>query len=895
MCSTSRRLFHPTLLLALAAGALAAPAAAQERASDLPPGVQDLPIGFSPEELALVRMSGSLGLGRGGTAPPQGPVRAAAEWDESIGVFCLWPNAELFDELQQENDVYIITTNQSWWVSWLASNGIPSTNIHYLNAPTNTWWVRDYGPWFMWDGNGEFGLVDNVYNRPRPLDDVIPFEISQAYGVPYYGMDLVHTGGNYYADGYGSAWSSRLQYSENPGLSEGEVNQFMLDFLGIARYVARDLDYDIEHIDTFGKILAPDTILWGDFPENTTPWIYCEAALKHYRTLQSAYGWPYKIHRMPLWNQSSSWTAYINSLQTMKKIVVARHGNSHDAEARAIYEQAAPGYEVAQVASLGTNWGDSVHCRARNFMRGDALRIYPRPHWEAVDDAPGSYEVRAEVIPERSATLAGAPQILWSTTGGPPFTTELMTPGAGPDEYVGWIPAQPPGSTISYYLHAQDTAGRTKDSPLVAPDGTFTIRVADDRVAPELEHDALHALTPAAWPPTLTCTAIDDTGIPTVVLEYSLNGAPQPPLAMLKEEGTFVFSGTPAGSVQLGDLVAYRIVATDGATPANAASAPNVGWNTFTIENVQPVLVIELDESPDSGALLVDVCDDLGLSVESTDAWPTSLSGYGTVMVCLGMNPTNTALDSSQANALVSFLNAGGTAYVEGGNCWAQDSSSSIYRSWFGLASASSGSDLSANVIGVAGEFSEGMSFGYYGERKSSDHLTPAASARAVLTSSAQVKALTYSTGTYSTVAASFQVGDLVDGNPPSRAKHLVGRTLDHLGLEVSLIVHCDPHDPRVFTVELRDAPNAPYALLYALGPGYRPKGSAGVLRIDPDTARVFASGLLPGDGELSAQYSIALLPAMAGAEVYFQAIVQEGAPGRVHLSNRDRVTFELD
>lgn len=121
-----------SLALALAL-LLAVPAAAQHRGRPMPPGLQDLPIGFGPGERPVTG-----GAMRSVTAPPLAPVRAAAEWDESIGVFCLWDNASLMDELQRDGDVYVITQDQGWWRSRLSSHGIPTTNFHWLSAPTNT-------------------------------------------------------------------------------------------------------------------------------------------------------------------------------------------------------------------------------------------------------------------------------------------------------------------------------------------------------------------------------------------------------------------------------------------------------------------------------------------------------------------------------------------------------------------------------------------------------------------------------------------------------------------------------------------------------------------------------------------------------------------------------------
>lgn len=826
---------------------------------------------------------------------PAGPVRAAAEWDESQGVFCLWENPELMDELQKDGDVYIITENESWWLSWLASNSIPATNFKFLRAPTDSFWVRDYGPWFMWDGNGQFALADPYYYSVRPLDDAIPHKVSQVYGIPHHVIDLYHVGGNYYPDGYGAAWSSRMVYTGNTDKTPAQIDQIMHDFQGITRPVTPDLDYLGEHIDTYGKLLAPDTLIWGAFPENSSPWVFAEAAYKHFKTLQSPYGWPYKITRMPLWDVDGTWTAYINALQTNGKIIARRYDTPHDAEAKAIYEAAAPGYEVALVDAPGTYWGDAIHCRTRNFIKGDAIRIYPKPHWETADSETGPYEVLAEVIPHPGTSLSGNPVIRWTLTGGAPFNTVVMNATGNPDEFSGAIPLQPAGSVISYYLHAEDLPGRTRNYPLVAPAGMFTIKVEDDKTAPGIEHVALHGLTLADWPPTLKCTAIDNTGIPALLLEYEINGNPMADLPMVREEGTFVFSAAMTGTVALGDRISYRIKATDSAQPQNTARCPVLNWNHFTINPRNEVLVIELDALPDSGSVLHAVCDDLGLDAHFLSQWPASLDSFDAVMVCLGMSPKNVKLTTSQAHDLVSFLTSGGSAYMEGGNCWAQDTQKDVYLEYFGLAGATGGSQLTEKIDGVAGTMTEGMVFDYLGESNSSDHLTPVAAAETLLVSSGQTKAVAYSTGTYSTVAASFQIGSLTERDAPSHIKYLVARYLRHLGLDVDLVIHGKLDNTEKVALNLSGDPHAIFLLFFALGPGYHPYGNAGIVQLDPGTLGYLLSGIVPSDGEFVLNTNLPVHPSLQDVEVYFQGYAEDTGTGSFHLTNRDRLTFKME
>lgn len=864
-----------------------------EEGPGIPPDTDGLPIELTSKErefLALIGASSTI------TDPPLGPVRSCAEWDESIGVFTLWANAELIDELQEDNDVYILTEDETWWLNWLASNSIPTDNIHFLIAPTNSLYTRDYGPWFIWDANNDFGLVDNIYNRPRPDDDVIPEKIAQEYGVPYYGMDLVHTGGNYYTDGLGNALSTRLVYKENPGKTQAEVLQIMSDYLGISNYMTPEIDVSIEHIDTFGKILAPDRMIWGEFPEFSTPWFYCEAAYKTLKTLESPYGWPYKIERMPLWDYGGSWTAYINALQTNRKIITGKYYTGNDHTAKAIYETAAPGYEVVNVHAGGTTWGDSIHCRTRNFHKGDMIRVYPRPHWEATDDDSIGYEVTTEVITAPDTTLNENPVIKWTTTGGAPFSEAPMYPTVNPDEFRGMIPAQPHGTLVSYYIHARDMEGRTKDYPLVAPQGMFTIEVDDDVTPPELDHDTIHGLTLDDWPFMVEAAAMDNTGIPDLYIEFSIDGDPQPVIPMSRQPGRFVFKGRLDGDVSLGSHVDYRIVALDSASPSNMSTQPPVGWNRFFIEPQNNIVVIELDDSPVSGEVLVDICDDFGMNVHYTTSWPSDLSLYDRALICLGMWPMAKSISYGQANELVSFLSSGGSAYLEGGNAWAQDPQCDFYRAYFGIASASSGASIEAPILGMPASFCEGMQFGYLGENVSSDHLTAVSgSAQGLLECNEQVKAVAFDSGTYKTVAASFQIADLVEDTAPDHIKFLVAHYLRHMGLDIDLIVHSVVYGNRSLALDLFGEADSNYLLFYALGPGYHPLGDAGIVKLDPATLGFLFAGAIPANGQLHVDMILPNDPALSGVEIFLQSCLKESTSGQRYLTNRDRITLNTD
>src|SRR5690554_3453527 len=145
--------------------------------------------------------------------PPSGPVRAAAEWEEVEYLLVTWnpayPNIlrQIVQAGLQECKVMITTQNETSVSNYLTSNGVDITNVIFLNVPWNSIWIRDYaGNTIYSDDVGELALIDWIYNRPRPNDDVMPIAHAAQAGVTLFSTnsgtnDLVNTGGNYMSDG----------------------------------------------------------------------------------------------------------------------------------------------------------------------------------------------------------------------------------------------------------------------------------------------------------------------------------------------------------------------------------------------------------------------------------------------------------------------------------------------------------------------------------------------------------------------------------------------------------------------------------------------------------------------------------------------------------------------
>lgn len=422
-----------------------------------------------PRELAPFEKPVTINSLRSPSAAPVGPVISLGEWEEAESVMTLWTNPSWVRALTENGAVTLIADDQSAakeWTGWLSRNQISDKNVNFLLAPTDSIWIRDYGPWWILDGQNQFGIVDTKYNRPRPKDDQVPSYVAKAIHVPLFNPELIHTGGNYYSDGYGSAFSSTLVFKENRGLSMQEVLNRMLSFLGIQRYTTSSLGENatIEHMDTFGKLVSPDTWVFSQFDSSSAFKDDADRMVATLSKMKSAYGTPYKIFRMPMVRRSSygeDYRAYINSFVSNGVLYFPVYGNdANDKRAADIYQQALPGYKIVGVDNANTEWGDSVHCRSRNLLKRNTIFIFPKYETEN-----GQSSIVAKVVASPGAKLSEAPTVHLEING--QAQTMSMDNRSG-DIFVININVKS-GDLVKFYVTAQDTNGVTKISPMKAP------------------------------------------------------------------------------------------------------------------------------------------------------------------------------------------------------------------------------------------------------------------------------------------------------------------------------------------------------------------------------------------------------------------------------------------
>ncbi|MBR4911293.1 MAG: agmatine deiminase family protein [Bacteroidales bacterium] len=412
---------------------------------------------------------------------PAAPVTAVAEFQPMGGVMIAYPlgiPVELVRELSQITQVKVIvdTPSDSMQASnYFNNNQVNMANVSFWLIQHDSYWTRDYGPWFVVDGQDSVRVIDFVYNRPqRPNDDAALESVVDFMGVRRYEMPLVHTGGNYMVDGYGTAASTMLVLQENPAETESSILSMTQNYLGIDNYMILPdpLGEYIAHIDCWGKFLDVDKVLIGQVPTNDPRYSNYEEVAQTFADAVTPWGNHYQVFRVYANPNAHNATPYTNSLILNDHVFVPVTGNSHDNEAIAAYQQAMPGYTIVPIMQSDyTPWlsTDALHCRTHELADPGMLYLkhYPLLGEVSLND-PLNISVTVKAL-SGADLVADSLLVFFRINHGDWHWHTLQN--VSDDEYTFSFTAinylYQPGDTVEYYLYAKDESGRTEKHPYI--------------------------------------------------------------------------------------------------------------------------------------------------------------------------------------------------------------------------------------------------------------------------------------------------------------------------------------------------------------------------------------------------------------------------------------------
>jgi agmatine deiminase len=332
-------------------------------------------------------------------APETGLIESPPEYGPSRGVLFrystgAWPSVvracvkALTGDPAQDDIAYVVVASQSAANSAaaaFASDGADLSKVVFLIHPTNSIWLRDYGPHFVWQ-DSTLAIVDSHYYPNRGLDNFIPTLIGQdSFVMPTYDIPLYYSGGNFLVGPNRSGFKTALVNLDNPasqGFSPSMIQEFFGRFKGIETlHVLPQLPFSVDgtgHIDMWMYIIDEQNVVISQFlpGSNATAISVTNNAVPYMENLG------FTVHRPPAWNSGGTHFTYANAFRVNDRIFIPAYGNilvpggnsaynQRDLDALAIWQAAAgPDVEIIpiQCSSIITAAG-AIHCIVKQVPR----------------------------------------------------------------------------------------------------------------------------------------------------------------------------------------------------------------------------------------------------------------------------------------------------------------------------------------------------------------------------------------------------------------------------------------------------------------------------------------------------------------------------------------------
>jgi agmatine/peptidylarginine deiminase len=441
------------------------------------------------------------------TARAADDIRVAAEWEPVVGVLIGWPlqlPKALVIEMAKDVDLYVTVgdcVNEQCAARAFADWGIDQKRVHFIvtRQGSGYYLTRDWGPFAVFDGRGNFGLVDGQYldyplggirdRRPMWLtrlkrvdyrsDDGAPAAVAQALGQRRTELPLALTGGNVAFDGHGTGFASRIMLAENRahGISEAQFLGALKQEMGIDRFhfVPNFERLGIQHVDCLFKLLDEERILIKRAPPDHPAFGYIEESACYLSRLTNVYGRPYQILRIdtPRY-QKRKLANYTNSIIVNRRILVPLFGIPADLAALETWRNAMPGYQVIGFPYDGWTASDALHCRVRGIWDSGMLRMTHKP-MDAI--VPWAKEFTMDVHVRdysRAGLIKDKLDLVWRTRSDAKWKKVRLEPTAQEHVYRATIEGVQPGQVIEYYLSAASRSGRQETLPRTAPKGLYS-------------------------------------------------------------------------------------------------------------------------------------------------------------------------------------------------------------------------------------------------------------------------------------------------------------------------------------------------------------------------------------------------------------------------------------
>ncbi len=185
------------------------------------------------------------------------------------------------------------------------------------------------------------------------------------------------------------------------------------------------------------------------------------------------------------------------------------------------------------------------------------------------------------------------------TTDGSTFINASLQPTVNANEFSASIakPIVPsPATTYGYYFSVDDIALRTFYNPgktwqqgmTNTTQGLFIFDAGPDTKPPHISHVPIKFIKNTDTQLTITAILMDNIGIQNGAVEYLINGMPHPDAAMTNPSDSTYTVNIALPALNHGDVITYRIKATDKAMVPNVARLPMSNYDSINVVSLLP-------------------------------------------------------------------------------------------------------------------------------------------------------------------------------------------------------------------------------------------------------------------------------------------------------------------
>ncbi|WAL71230.1 agmatine deiminase family protein [Kitasatospora sp. YST-16] len=263
-----------------------------------------------------------------------------------------------------------------------------AAEVEIVERPLNDAWMRDIGPSFLIDGNGELAAADWVFNgwgaqswARWDKDQDIAEHVTDLTGARRFASRLINEGGGIHVDGEGTVLVTdtvQLGEGRNADWTREQVEAELHAHLGTTKaiWLPRGLTRDYDefgtrgHIDIVAAFVRPGTVVVHSQPDPAHPdHAVCRELADLLRTATDARGRTLEVIELPaptaLFDEDGEPVdySYINHYVANGAVILCAFDDPRDEQAKAILEKAYPGrtVELVDAREIFAN-GGGIHC-----------------------------------------------------------------------------------------------------------------------------------------------------------------------------------------------------------------------------------------------------------------------------------------------------------------------------------------------------------------------------------------------------------------------------------------------------------------------------------------------------------------------------------------------------